>query len=390
MLKRALFAGAALVIGATYMQGAATPALAGPNIKPKVNVAPKPRIRIVKPKVRIKIRPQRLPREMQEKKTTDPTKLQARKVAPPAGNVIAGQTPDFAGNIKRFSELAQIGAFREHIEGILDMLNIAGLDGSLGVPGLIGEDGQNNDGSGGKLGGGFGAAPSPGDAVGGIASSDPSMMSPWSRGSGRASNFATRSTGWYDSPEHGAGTRSRTQETLNFGTNKLLRETTTVDGDGNEVNYETNIHNMSRSRYRRAGIEPKPGSDEIGSGDTNKPDSGNTDKPDSGDKGKPKDIAKQQDPYADGGVVVWIPPSCGSAACNGIRDYLKNPQGTIGQIIGKGTRVHGDREGDPNTGTMRLEIDQHGLVVSYGADSGPAFSRKGRPRYTGPTRIQSD
>jgi len=126
-----------------------------------------------------------------------------------------------------------------------------------------------------------------------------------------------------------------------------------------------------------------------GSGDTDKPDSGDAGKPDSGDTGKPKGIAKQQDPYdGGGGVVVWIPPSCGSADCNGIRAYLKNPKGTIGQIIGKGTRVHGDREGG-GTGTgSRLVIDQHGLVVSYGADSGLALSGKGRPRYSGPTRIQ--
>ena len=67
MLKRALFAGAALVIGAMYMQGAVTPASAGPNVKPNVRVAQqKPRIRIIKPKIRLKVDPKRLTRDKRE------------------------------------------------------------------------------------------------------------------------------------------------------------------------------------------------------------------------------------------------------------------------------------------------------------------------------------
>jgi hypothetical protein len=89
MLKRALFASAVLVIGAMYMQGAVTPASAGSNnpkitVKPKISVKPKMRIRVVRPKVRIKIDPKLLARDKPEKIIKAPTKLQARKVEQPA------------------------------------------------------------------------------------------------------------------------------------------------------------------------------------------------------------------------------------------------------------------------------------------------------------------
>jgi len=84
MLKRAIFAGAALVIGATYMQIAVTPALAGQNIKPRIS-KPKPRIRVVRPKVRIKINPNRLARRKQEKKKKDTTPVLAQPRGTPAG-----------------------------------------------------------------------------------------------------------------------------------------------------------------------------------------------------------------------------------------------------------------------------------------------------------------
>ena len=72
MLKRALFAGATLVIGAMYMQGAVTPASAGPNVKPNVRVAQqKPRIRVIKPKIRLRVDPKRL-----KKKETVPNPQQ--------------------------------------------------------------------------------------------------------------------------------------------------------------------------------------------------------------------------------------------------------------------------------------------------------------------------
>ena len=56
MLKRALFAGAALVIGAMSLQGAVTPASAGPYVKPKVSL-PKPQIRFVRPDLGIRTPP---------------------------------------------------------------------------------------------------------------------------------------------------------------------------------------------------------------------------------------------------------------------------------------------------------------------------------------------
>jgi hypothetical protein len=64
MLKQALFAGAALVIGATFMQGAATPAAgAGPKVNQKINIRPpkaKVRVKPVRPKIRVKINTKRL------------------------------------------------------------------------------------------------------------------------------------------------------------------------------------------------------------------------------------------------------------------------------------------------------------------------------------------
>ncbi len=59
MLKRALIASAVLIIPAIAMSGTATPASAGPN-NVKMKVAPKPRIRVVKPKIRVHMDTKRL------------------------------------------------------------------------------------------------------------------------------------------------------------------------------------------------------------------------------------------------------------------------------------------------------------------------------------------
>jgi len=86
MLKRAIFAGAALVIGAAYMQIAVTPALAGQiKVKPKISVKPKMRIRVVRPRVRIKINPNQLGRDTLEKKKRDTTPRLAKPGGAPAG-----------------------------------------------------------------------------------------------------------------------------------------------------------------------------------------------------------------------------------------------------------------------------------------------------------------
>ena len=63
-----------LIIPAITMQGAVTPASAAQfNVKPKISVAPRPRIRVVIPKVRIRIDRQRLARNNQGNKRKNPT-----------------------------------------------------------------------------------------------------------------------------------------------------------------------------------------------------------------------------------------------------------------------------------------------------------------------------
>jgi hypothetical protein len=307
--------------------------------------------------------------------------------------------------MERLAELAQIGAFKENIEGILGMLNISGLGGSSpSKSGLIGEDGQDKGafgdrsnfgdtagrrgpgagpdysnvasdllgrvseglGSGEKMGGGVASPGSPSDALGGIASRRTGAIP---RRSGV--HLVGREVGeWEDRTESNARGRT-TVEYYSDGSTIEERETRYASGaasfsrvlrdkDGNTKDHTYNYYQNYDSFHGK------------GSGDTGKPDSGDT--------GKPKDIAKLQDPYSGGGVVVWISPNCGSAECNRMRKLLKDPGGALLQQsrdkMGKVSRP--DRDGGGTGTTQRLVIDQHGLVVSYGADSGPAGSGGGR------------
>ena len=150
MLKHALFAGAALFIGAMYTQGAVTPALAGPNVKPKVTV--KPRIRVVKPKIRLKIDPKRFVRDKDKKNTTDPTNLQAKITGQPTvtGNAdqafqaILGDFIEAAAAAKEAAEAAEaasnIKGFNPAIEGLVK------VDPKEGLPDGDGGNTGNNEG----------------------------------------------------------------------------------------------------------------------------------------------------------------------------------------------------------------------------------------------------
>ena len=415
MLKRALFAGAALVIGAMSLQGAVTPASAGPYVKPKVFV-PKPQIRVVRPDLRIRIAP--LPRagdtdETQEQESGPDTqqaavplprdKPQGREAGESqSGFDNAALIPDFAANAERLAELAQIEMFRENIEAMQDLLNIAGLGGTQGIPGLSdwgatsGEDGNPDNlydpsnfgdlaghrggdadlsgaaasdfalgllgrvsgiGGGEKMGGAVTAPASPGDALGGIAS---------------LTEVARVTTGWVNTSDDTSGAGSSQRTTTVFYNDLSWTEIIQTRYPNGTESVAVVKHNMDGTIKHYTYI-PSPTSSEPVEDHAGAPETG------SGDVGEDEDVAEQQDPDADGGVVVWIPPNCGSARCNGIRDYLRNPKGTILRIVGKGTRVSGDREADPSAGASQLTIDQHGLVVSYGADSGPQRGhRRGR------------
>ena len=325
-----------------------------------------------------------------------------------AENTTNFDNPDFARNAARIAELAGIGLFKEHIGAIQDMLNISGLDGTQGVPGIDewganpngdgnpinipGADegpldgSSNNTDSGGRLGAGVGpdysdvasdlagrhstdpysgmggevvAPPSPSDALSGIASqaSPTERWSNWQRDDSgdkyRTGSFSL----WISDPA--TGNRTTIGTGYRVETSSLTGRYTThhdVYNDGTERYWVT-----EGAVYRT----------EKGSGDA-------------------KDIAKQQDPYSGGGVVVWVPPNCGSADCNSVRDLLKNPKGSLLQAIGKGARVHGDREGSGTGTTHYLTIDQHGLVVSYGADSGPPGADGGRVQRFDKSKFQSD
>ncbi len=418
MLKRALFAGAALVIGAMSLQGAVTPASAGPNVKPKVKIVPKPRIRVVKPKIRVRIDKTRLLNK--KAPVLDPAASGVASTIPKPKIDATDQPPGFAANAERLAELAQIGAFKEHIEGILDMLAISGLDGTLRNPGLsdwgagVGEDGnrnnipggdgQNNDGpgnrpgfddpgrravgagpdysgvaagllgrvsgnlgSGEKMGGAVTTAPSPGDALGGIASQESTLPT------SSDVRVTVHQGEWRTDPSTGNLSR-RTVYGFSGGGQIVTNERIFYSG-GRQDAHTVTVETVNGVIKTVSVSYPPSDVPEKGSGDA-------------GAKIDPGEgITKQQDPDSGGGVVVWIPPGCGSAACNGIRDYLRDPQGEIRRIAGKGTRVQGDREGDPNTSTTRLVIDRNGLVVSYGADSGPAQSGGGRVGRLEKTRI---
>ena len=426
MLKRALFAGAALVIGAMSLQGAVTPASAGPYVKPKVFV-PKPQIRVVRPDLRIRIAP--LPRagdtdETQEQESGPDTqqaavplprdKPQGREAGESqSGFDNAALIPDFAANAERLAELAQIEMFRENIEAMQDLLGIAGLGGTQGIPGLSdwgatsGEDGNPDNlydpsnfgdlaghrggdadlsgaaasdfalgllgrvsgiGGGEKMGGAVTAPASPGDALGGIASQTATLPRSYDPNSPVVS---TTRGGWFERPD---GTLRQTT-VIRYADGSFTKEIYSIDLDTGRASTLVIVRDADgRVRDRHTEYEGPwdNQSEDPGTGSGDAPETG------SGDVGEDEDVAEQQDPDADGGVVVWIPPNCGSARCNGIRDYLRNPKGTILRIVGKGTRVSGDREADPSAGASQLTIDQHGLVVSYGADSGPQRLGGGR------------
>ena len=420
MLKRALFAGAALVIGAMSLQGAVTPASAGPYVKPKVFV-PKPQIRVVRPDLRIRIAP--LPRagdtdETQEQEQESGPDTQQAAVPLPrdkpqgreagesqSGFDNAALIPDFAANAERLAELAQIEMFRENIEAMQDLLGIAGLGGTQGIPGLSdwgatsGEDGNPDNlydpsnfgdlaghrggdadlsgaaasdfalgllgrvsgiGGGEKMGGAVTAPPSPAGALGGIAS---------------LTEVARVPTGWVNTSDDTSGAGSSQRTTTVFYNDLSWTEIIQTRYPNGTESVAVVKHNMDGTIKHYTYI-PSPTSSEPVEDHAGAPEKGSGG---AGGKIDPGEgITKQQDPDAGGGVVLWIPPSCGSARCNGIRDYLRNPKGTILRIVGKGTRVSGDREADPSAGASQLTIDQHGLVVSYGADSGPQRLGGGR------------
>lgn len=441
MLKKTLFASAILLIPAISVPAAVTPVYAQVNVKPKVNVAPRPRIRAVKPKIRLKVDPKRIITKKRDNTPADPTKQQA-KIAEqpgPAGAAKVDASPDLVRTFGRFFETARIDMFRDQIKDIEEMLNIADLDGSSQTPGVSewgesgGADGNNNDsinrggggntgrpiggaradgethdgfgnpsdlgdsagrggagagpdysgvaadllgrvssrlGSGDKIGTGVTAAPSPGGAVGGIASQTATLPTARDRGESGSSHSSWR--------PNDTGGKFRVTRTWNSQGTTVTIETITASGN----HYTTRAHWKSNSNDSSAETLTVIGHSGKGSGDAGKT---------APDAGKPKDIAKLLDPDSGGGVVVWIPPSCGSAACNAARELLGNPKGALQQVIDKGSRVLGDREGGGTGTTSRLVIDRHGLVVSYGADSGAARSSSGTPpRFTGPPRIQSD
>jgi len=201
-------------------------------------------------------------------------------------------------------------------------------------------------GSGEKMGGGVAAAPSPGDALGGIASHVSVTRMTGGTWQQSTNGDETRTTNYYLSD----GSRVVTRDEIAFRHGRLRATTTIVEIVNGEVKNIT-----------------------VTSPPSDAPEEG------SGDAGKGKGIAKQQDPNADNGTVVWIPPSCGSAKCNEMRNLLNNPKSALQQSRDKMGKVsRPDRDGGGTGTTQRLVIDQHGLVVSYGADSGPAGSGGGR------------
>ena len=380
MLKRALFAGAALVISAMYMQGAVTSvSAAGPNVKPKVTV-PKPRIRVIKPKIRLRVDRKRL-----KKKETVPNTQQTavpRNIPrvdeagrEPAGNVIATVNPAVAARLERLGEFAQIEAFKEHIEDILGMLAIAGLEGVLDIPEL-GE-------------GGAGA----GDESGSDQSNIPGIRP----------DYTSIPTGGLASTETTTDTSGGATTTKTVDGDQVTVTKTYVDGDDTARSDTVNYNDGQVTTGEEISVDTHGTySTDVYNNQTGMGVRTTTNQMDNGrfhtetisyhfpqDQWQRHRIDRTQDPDSDSGVVVWIPPSCGSAKCNEMRAFLKNPEGTLQQYIAsKSTRVSGDREADPNTATTRLEIDQHGLVVSYGAESGRRHTGGGRVRpYDGPTRI---
>jgi len=436
--------------GQTLADPAAEFMLAGSHyfqIKPVV-----PRPPMVQPQVRVPIDRDRLRRESSQDQAPtvtappgfkpDTAKAPNRTSAPkfvalpkprldPAGEGTAG---DAAERLSRLAELAEINALREHIEALQAMLNIAGLAGSPNASGIgdwgagPNEDGNQNpipgrnDGEGpgnlvddaaGRMGAGGGpdhgdgglgmlgrvtrglgsgknvgpnlSPGSPSDALGGIASTKTSP-----EGNPRDVVEETPRQTTHD-PQ--AGTVTSTYS-------KVLRDGTTVIVD--ETSFLPTAENPTPHVVReRVVTEMNPVLGTIttsthqqhwsGSDSYSREVTWGTPAPPNPPRGR--GIDRTQDPNSDsgGGVIAWIPPNCGSAECNAIRDYLKNPQGTLGQVMDKGNRVLGDRGADPGAGAgHRLTVDQHGLVVLYGPESGPPAGGGGRVQRFDPSKFRSD
>ncbi|MDH3195783.1 MAG: hypothetical protein OEL78_05665 [Hyphomicrobiales bacterium] len=330
---------------------------------------------------------------------------------------------DAAESLSRLADRADIKGLKEHIEALQATLNIARLVGPPNASAIggwgagAGEDGNQNSipgGNGGgaagnpvedaagraaagagpdhgdlgmdllgrvteglnsgeKMGGAVTTAPSPGQALGGIASRLKvvrRVVGPWEFDPLTQHDRQVTTTYYNDN------SYSVTQVT------HYHNRTWSVASE----HFDEHGRRISRT-YVPPATEENP---EKGSGTPGKSDDG------AGEAGKKiepgKDIAKTQDPYSGGGVIAWIPPSCGSAECNAIRDYLRNPKGAIGQVMDKGNRVLGDRGADPGAGSgHQLRVDQHGLVVLYGPDSGPpAGGGGGRVERFDPSKFRSD
>ncbi len=216
---------------------------------------------------------------------------------------------------------------------------------------LLGRVSKNLN-SGEKLGGKVAAAPSPGDALGGIASQVTVQLP----------GGPYRSTGpWQDTDTSGR-----------------IRVTRYGDPSGTTVRIDTIT--ASGRKYTTFTFWSHSGND----GDTIKV----TDSPPpnrriftASEKVDPgKDIAKQQDPNSEG-TAGWITPSCGSAECNRMRALLKNPQSEFQKFFDRSKVFHGGRDGERSSSGARhqLTVDQHGLVASYGVESDGPHTGGGKP-----------
>ena len=141
MLKKILLASAASAVLALSAQGAATPVYAQANIKPKVKVAPKARIRVVKPRVRIRVDTKRLAKKKQNSANgQQPTPTVATHTTSrlPRTASMPKPTADLTKGLPedKAAELAQIKELREAVEQSKSIasLDVVGVSLGLGDP----------------------------------------------------------------------------------------------------------------------------------------------------------------------------------------------------------------------------------------------------------------
>lgn len=142
MLKKALLSTVAMAFLAVTPQGAVTPALgAQMKIKPKVKVAPKPRIRVIKPRVRVRVNTKHLaPKKQGGEENSSAVTTRAPRATQQVPRVMALplRKPQLGDESKvpgdKTSELSQIEGLKDAMEASEGMIEVATIGATFNLP----------------------------------------------------------------------------------------------------------------------------------------------------------------------------------------------------------------------------------------------------------------